>query len=216
LLGERLDRTCLHTRVRLRGCAVAPTVEAKQTIPTACQRCIVSLHSSQPLLALRRSSAGQRLKASTHKAMRFRPGTNAKAVHHRLRPARCRTVATGTATRMITSRGITVAMSQCHSAGTTVQTQNCLQRFSNSPPRFVLAVTSAGNRSAHHHHREGHQCQDHRGLIICRSIAKLVPSGSKSMPHCEHFPEFGRCVGQTSVRMARPQRPACTVPRHSR
>jgi hypothetical protein len=31
-----------------------------------------------------------------------------------------------------------------------------------------------------------------RGLfIMCRSMPNLVPSGSRSMPHFGHFPEFG-------------------------
>jgi hypothetical protein len=50
---------------------------------------------------------GHRLNANTHKPIRFTSGTNARIVHHRLRPARCRIFATGTATMMINRSGIT-------------------------------------------------------------------------------------------------------------
>jgi hypothetical protein len=44
---------------------------------------------------------GHRVNANTHNPIRFTSGTNARIVHHRLRPARCRIFATGTATRVL-------------------------------------------------------------------------------------------------------------------
>src|SRR5262245_2399208 len=67
---------------------------------------------------------GHRVNANTHKPIRFTSGTNARIVHHRLRPARCRIFATGTATMMINRSGIPRGITQCHSGGTALQNQN--------------------------------------------------------------------------------------------
>jgi hypothetical protein len=70
-------------------------------------------------------------------------GMGAAIVHHRLRPARCRIFATGTATMMINRRGIPRGTTQCHSGGTALQNQNWSQKNSISfLPAFF--VTSGG------------------------------------------------------------------------
>src|SRR5262249_20436829 len=73
---------------------------------------------------------GQRVNANTHKPIRFTSGTKARIVHHRLRPARCRIFATGTATMMINRSGIPRGITQCHSGGIALQNQNWSQKNS--------------------------------------------------------------------------------------
>src|SRR6266508_5821493 len=75
---------------------------------------------------------GHRVNANTHKPIRFTSGTNARIVHHRLRPARCRIFATGTATMMINRSGIPRGITQCHSGGIALQNQNWSQKNSIS------------------------------------------------------------------------------------
>src|SRR5262249_10829572 len=71
---------------------------------------------------------GHRVNANTHKPIRFTSGTNARIVHHRLRPARCRIFATGTATMMSKRSGIPRGITQCHSGGIASQNQNWSQK----------------------------------------------------------------------------------------
>src|SRR4249920_2887777 len=96
--------------------------------------------------------------------MRLRRGTNAKIVHHLLRPARCKMFATGTATRMMNRSGMMMAMSQCHSAGTALQIQNSLQKLSIS---FSLIRNrgALGYGSAHHHHGDHHHRSHHEEVV---------------------------------------------------
>src|SRR5262249_59376645 len=82
-----------------------------------------------------------RVNANTHNPIRFTSGTNARIVHHRLRPARCRIFATGTATMMINRSGIPRGITQCHSGGTALQNQNWSQKipFLSLPAFFVTS-----------------------------------------------------------------------------
>ena len=92
---------------------------------------------------------GHRVNANTHKPIRFTSGTNARIVHHRLRPARCRIFATGTATMMINRSGIPRGMSQCHSGGIALQNQNWSQKIPFSfLPRFLRPPVALYNKAA--------------------------------------------------------------------
>jgi hypothetical protein len=83
---------------------------------------------------------GHRVNANTHKPVRFTSGTNARIVHHRLRPALCRIFATGTATMMINRSGIPRGITQCHSGGIALQNQNWSQKKLHFFPLHVFVT----------------------------------------------------------------------------
>ena len=91
---------------------------------------------------------GHRVNANTHKPIRFTSGTNARIVHHRLWPARCRIFATGTATMMSKRSGIPRGVTQCHSGGIASQNQNWSQKKVHFlPPRFFVTSSSLVQQS---------------------------------------------------------------------
>jgi hypothetical protein len=62
-------------------------------------------------------SFGHRVNANTHSPTKFTSGMNARIVHHRLRPARCKMLEIGTPTMMIIRIGMMMAITACHSGG---------------------------------------------------------------------------------------------------